>query len=333
MSVMLPRFPVAFLVVLAFVSAGVGCARAKPKEKPVPMEASDLEKIRTSQYAFSPRKRTRDMYVLGLQVDNLTDKEIASVTIEFIRLLNDKVVYRKDLTWNSFTDVTNGYVGSLEPNSSVQPEQILQIPDTIRANAYWYELKSATYYKKGDDLADFGHLFAAVSSKNNAKVEAALKEDPSLAKARDPVSGITILDQCAICDNLELAKLVHEKGAPIDYVLKNGSTPLFVALLNNSSRMAEWLIDQGVDTTGVRNSKTVLQLAAQVPSATITEKLIARGAKIDAPNTYWNSPLAIASRWGNLAVVKVLLKHHANPNAPDRFYGTPLHAAASSDNT
>uniref|UniRef100_A0ABD2XBX9 Ankyrin repeat domain-containing protein 54 n=1 Tax=Trichogramma kaykai TaxID=54128 RepID=A0ABD2XBX9_9HYME len=45
-------------------------------------------------------------------------------------------------------------------------------------------------------------------------------------------------------------------------------------------------------------------------------------------DTYTCSPLHIAARYRREAIVKILLKHKANPNKPDREQSTPLHALA-----
>ena len=63
-------------------------------------------------------------------------------------------------------------------------------------------------------------------------------------------------------------------------------------------------------------------------SADLCNLLIQSGAELDATNVYGETPLGTAIRTSNLDLVKLLLKHGANPNCGESFGSAPpLHMA------
>jgi len=75
-----------------------------------------------------------------------------------------------------------------------------------------------------------------------------------------------------------------------------------------------------------------LHWAAYLEDADTTALLIRAGAKVDTPNTYGMTPLALASGNGNAAVIDQLLKGGADPNGAVRAGETPLMLAARTGN-
>ena len=72
--------------------------------------------------------------------------------------------------------------------------------------------------------------------------------------------------------------------------------------------------------------------ASREGNAAEVQKLLSEGAPIEASGGKWDdSPLATAAGYGHLKVVKLLLKHGADPNKLDGEGGTPLEALASSN--
>ena len=68
--------------------------------------------------------------------------------------------------------------------------------------------------------------------------------------------------------------------------------------------------------------------AAYLEDADTTALLIRAGAKVDTPNNYGVTPLALAAGNGNAAIIDQLLKGGANPNGAVRAGETPLMLAA-----
>ncbi|KAJ9363475.1 hypothetical protein DTO280E4_2457 [Paecilomyces variotii] len=68
-----------------------------------------------------------------------------------------------------------------------------------------------------------------------------------------------------------------------------------------------------------------LEVAARRGNVTLVNKLLAKGARIDAWGAY--TALQIAAFWGHRAVVESLLDHGADVNAKRAILGTPLQAA------
>lgn len=319
----------AWLIVPLSVLA-LGC---KMRERPVAMDSSVLDKIQLTERVITRAAGDLQPYIAGMGINNLSDKELTSVTVEFQLMdANKRVIFRKDLTWDNFTDATTGYTGTLLPNSSTKVSKSLGQHDLPSYVYYWAVVKSAQGFKKGDDMSDLGHFFAAITRKDNATVRRALEQNRSLATAKDPTTQVSGLDQACISDNVEAFQMFVDRGAKLDYVLLSGNTPLFVALQNYSFQIAKQLIGLGVDVKEVHNGQNALQLAASNAPPEIISMLIQRGAAVNSNDPYWNSPLAIAAQRGDPQIVKLFLDAHADPNKLDRYYGGPLHRAAYGGN-
>uniref|UniRef100_A0A8D0D5R9 Ankyrin repeat domain 44 n=1 Tax=Sander lucioperca TaxID=283035 RepID=A0A8D0D5R9_SANLU len=76
--------------------------------------------------------------------------------------------------------------------------------------------------------------------------------------------------------------------------------------------------------------RTPLHAAAFLGDAEITELLILSGARVNAKDNMWLTPLhrAVASR---SEAVRVLIRHSADVNARDKNWQTPLHVAAANN--
>jgi ankyrin repeat protein len=126
------------------------------------------------------------------------------------------------------------------------------------------------------------------------------------------------------------------KSAAADPKLLNargpeGSTPFMYAVLYTGASTLERLLQQGADV----NQHNDANATALMWAATDLEKtrlLVAHGAEVNARSSDMRTPLMIAARRpGNVAAVKFLLEHGANPNPnahPDAE-STPLIEAAT----
>jgi hypothetical protein len=97
-------------------------------------------------------------------------------------------------------------------------------------------------------------------------------------------------------------------------VLEAGALVIGVALALRTGELSQQLLE-----------------AARRGDTRNVERLLSRGAVVDARSAYGRTALDVAAGKGNLDVVKLLIKHKANVNARDSFYhATPLTWAAMS---
>jgi ankyrin repeat protein len=166
---------------------------------------------------------------------------------------------------------------------------------------------------------------------------------------------------------IESAKLLLDRGAAIDAADANGITPLLAAISNNHPAMALLLIERGANVRAVdwygrtplwaaveaRNmdvdNATFVNSVDRAPLLPVIETLLAKGVDVNArmlehapirrhmlPTTgtlAWvdftgQTPFLAAALAADLEVMRLLLKHGADPHLPTFGGTTPLMAAA-----
>jgi ankyrin repeat protein len=186
--------------------------------------------------------------------------------------------------------------------------------------------------------------------------------------SRQPIpGGMTPLLYAARDGRMEIARLLLDGGANVNQPDVNGITPLIIAITNNHPDVARFLIDRGADIKAVDwYGRTPLWAAVETrnmdvdnatfensidraPYLELIQLLLERGAdpnvrmKEVAPirrdflrvtgSLAWvdftgQTPFVTASLAGDLAVMKLLLKHRADPLIPTFGGTTALMAAA-----
>jgi len=186
--------------------------------------------------------------------------------------------------------------------------------------------------------------------------------------SRQPIpGGMTPLLYASRDGRMETARLLLDAGADVNLPDVNGITPLISAITNNHPDVARFLIDRGADIKAVDwYGRTPLWAAVETrnmdvdnatfdngieraPHLELIELLLERGADPNVRMTEvppirrdflrvtgslaWvdftgQTPFLTAALAGDVAVMKLLLSHGADPHIPTFAGTTPLMAAA-----
>jgi ankyrin repeat protein len=135
-------------------------------------------------------------------------------------------------------------------------------------------------------------------------------------------------------------------GADPNFALPDGTKAILMAASHRSAAAASALLDAGADpNTADRTGNTPLHLAAQAGDVTLTKKLLAKGAKLDAKTAESTggrgffrgppgnqTPLFVAARAGHVGAMKALIEAGADPKQRTPDGGSFLMAAVGSAN-
>jgi ankyrin repeat protein len=122
--------------------------------------------------------------------------------------------------------------------------------------------------------------------------------------------------------------LLHDGKANVNVKDRDGTTPLHVAASNGDNDIVVLLLQAGAHPSP-RNSKgdTPLILCCENSSPNsvlIAQNLLASGASVTEVNGTRRTPLHLAARAGNEALVRLLLSNGADPKAKDNLGMTPV---------
>ncbi|XP_015418857.1 PREDICTED: ankyrin-2 [Myotis davidii] len=146
---------------------------------------------------------------------------------------------------------------------------------------------------------------------------------------RTTESGFTPLHIAAHYGNVNVATLLLNRGAAVDFTARNGITPLHVASKRGNTNMVKLLLDRGgqIDAK-TRDGLTPLHCAARSGHDPAVELLLERGAPLLARTKNGLSPLHMAAQGDHVDCVKHLLQHKAPVDDVTLDYLTALHVAA-----
>ncbi|XP_078132358.1 ankyrin-2b [Sander vitreus] len=146
---------------------------------------------------------------------------------------------------------------------------------------------------------------------------------------RTTESGFTPLHIAAHYGNVNVATLLLNRGAAVDFTARNGITPLHVASKRGNTNMVGLLLDRGSQIDAkTRDGLTPLHCAARSGHDTAVEVLLERGAPLLARTKNGLSPLHMAAQGDHVECVKHLLQHKAPVDDVTLDYLTALHVAA-----
>ncbi|XP_027871999.1 ankyrin-2 isoform X6 [Xiphophorus couchianus] len=142
-------------------------------------------------------------------------------------------------------------------------------------------------------------------------------------------SGFTPLHIAAHYGNVNVATLLLNRGAAVDFTARNEITPLHVASKRGNTNMVALLLDRGSQIDAkTRDGLTPLHCAARSGHDTALELLLEREAPILARTKNGLSPLHMSAQGDHIECVKLLLQHKAPVDDVTLDYLTALHVAA-----
>ncbi|XP_024140604.1 ankyrin-3 isoform X23 [Oryzias melastigma] len=146
---------------------------------------------------------------------------------------------------------------------------------------------------------------------------------------RTTESGFTPLHIAAHYGNINVATLLLNRGAAVDFKARNDITPLHVASKRGNSNMVRLLLERGskIDAR-TKDGLTPLHCAARSGHEQVVEMLLNRGAPILSKTKNGLSPLHMATQGDHLNCVQLLLHHDVPVDDVTNDYLTALHVAA-----
>ncbi|XP_061564917.1 ankyrin-3-like isoform X37 [Cololabis saira] len=146
---------------------------------------------------------------------------------------------------------------------------------------------------------------------------------------RTTESGFTPLHIAAHYGNINVATLLLNRGAAVDFKARNDITPLHVASKRGNSNMVRLLLERGgkIDAR-TKDGLTPLHCGARSGHEQVLELLLDRGAPILSKTKNGLSPLHMATQGDHLNCVQLLLHHDVPVDDVTNDYLTALHVAA-----
>ena len=134
--------------------------------------------------------------------------------------------------------------------------------------------------------------------------------------------------------DIEIVKMLLDRGADVDAINLYNVTPLHIAVESKKVEIVELLLNHGACVNARNcNSSTPLLLAAKEDSEEIVKLLLKHGADVNSAYTCTSSegytPLCLAVKGGHEKVVQLLLECGANVDAQDNDGKTVLHFAVN----
>ena len=179
-------------------------------------------------------------------------------------------------------------------------------------------------------------LFKAIDNKDVNAARAALDRGApvnAVAKNIFNIGNITPLSHAVTKGQVEIVKLLLERGADVNYIHSlGGGTCLTDAAMNGSASIVSLLLDHGakVDIKDETMGYTPLMYAASGGRDEVVKLLLDHGAAVDMAGDHAVTALQVAASVGS---ARLLLDHGAYVNAQDDQGVTALQHTAASNNT
>lgn len=129
--------------------------------------------------------------------------------------------------------------------------------------------------------------------------------------------------------NLEIAKLLVEAGATVDFDAGDHGSPMTEAAGGGHTEFVSYLLDEGADINERSDGQgSPLNAASRNGHTSTVAFLLAKGADINYQNDGQGSALNAAARNGYVETMQLLLEKGAKINATNDGQGSALNAAA-----
>uniref|UniRef100_A0A671SGH7 Ankyrin-3-like n=1 Tax=Sinocyclocheilus anshuiensis TaxID=1608454 RepID=A0A671SGH7_9TELE len=146
---------------------------------------------------------------------------------------------------------------------------------------------------------------------------------------RTTESGFTPLHIAAHYGNINVATLLLNRGAAVDFKARNDITPLHVASKRGNANMVRLLLERAARIDAkTKDGLTPLHCGARSGHEQVVEMLLDRGAPILSKTKNGLSPLHMATQGDHLHSVQLLLHHEVPVDDVTNDYLTALHVAA-----
>nr|XP_032642444.1 ankyrin-3 isoform X1 [Chelonoidis abingdonii] len=146
---------------------------------------------------------------------------------------------------------------------------------------------------------------------------------------RTTESGFTPLHIAAHYGNINVATLLLNRSAAVDFTARNDITPLHVASKRGNANMVKLLLDRGAKIDAkTRDGLTPLHCGARSGHEQVVKMLLDRGAPILSKTKNGLSPLHMATQGDHLNCVQLLIQHSVPVDDVTNDYLTALHVAA-----
>ncbi|XP_068610298.1 ankyrin-3-like [Brachionichthys hirsutus] len=146
---------------------------------------------------------------------------------------------------------------------------------------------------------------------------------------RTTESGFTPLHIAAHYGNINVATLLLNRGAAVDFKARNDITPLHVASKRGNSNTVRLLVERGAKIDArTKDGLTPLHCGARSGHEQVLGMLLERGAPILSKTKNGLSPLHMATQGDHLNCVQLLLHHEVPVDDVTNDYLTALHVAA-----
>jgi ankyrin repeat protein len=137
---------------------------------------------------------------------------------------------------------------------------------------------------------------------------------------RGSYRGDSIIFWAVQSENIEVIRILHEAGAPIDRKNEDGQSPLYNASAWGILLIVKYLVSNGADVNqSTDDGCTPLIIACCFNKVDIVNYLLDNGAKINATDDKNRSALFYAVKKGFIDIVKLLIEKGAHVENKERY--------------